>query len=74
MDRRFGALFEDYFAWNEVTIERACRIGPFEVMARLTKHHVPTSALLVRCGTSSIGISSDTAFDPAHRLAVAKPI
>ena len=57
--------FEDYFAWNEVTIERACRIGPFEVMARLTKHHVPTSALLVRCGTSSIGISSDTAFDPA---------
>lgn len=56
--------FEDYFAWNEVTLDRSCRIGPFEVTARLTKHHVPTSALFVRCGTSSIGISSDTAFDP----------
>jgi len=56
--------FADYFRWNEVTIDRSCRIGPFEVTARLTKHHVPTSALFVRCGSSSIGISSDTAFDP----------
>lgn len=57
--------FADYFDWHEVPIERSTRIGPFEVMARITKHHVPTSALLVRCGTSSIGISSDTAFDPS---------
>jgi ribonuclease BN (tRNA processing enzyme) len=41
-------------------------VGPFTIRARLTKHHVPTSALLVEHAASgrSIGISSDTAFDP----------
>lgn len=56
--------FEDYFAWNEVTIERSTQIGPFTVTGRMTKHHVPTSALFIECQGRSIGISSDTAFDP----------
>lgn len=56
--------FEDYFAWSEVSLDRTTTIGPFTVRARLTKHHVPTSALLVECAGRSIGISSDTAFDP----------
>jgi ribonuclease BN (tRNA processing enzyme) len=56
--------FEDYFAWNEVALDRTTTIGPFTVRARTTKHHVPTSALLVECAGRSIGISSDTAFDP----------
>jgi len=64
--------FADYFAWNEVALERKTRIGPFEVTARLTKHHVPTSALLVECGGRSIGISSDTAFDPSLIAFLAK--
>lgn len=55
--------FEDYFDWK--VVDTRTRIGPFEVTARLTKHHVPTSALLVECGGASIGISSDTAFDPS---------
>jgi len=42
----------------------ATTIGPFTVRARITKHHVPTSALFVECAGRSIGISSDTAFDP----------
>ncbi|MBX3233774.1 MAG: MBL fold metallo-hydrolase [Labilithrix sp.] len=56
--------FEDYFAWKDVSLERATTIGPFTVRARITKHHVPTSALFVECGGGSVGISSDTAFDP----------
>jgi ribonuclease BN (tRNA processing enzyme) len=56
--------FEDYFAWRELALDRATTIGPFTVRARMTKHHVPTSALFVECEGKSIGISSDTAFDP----------
>ncbi|MDB4938362.1 MAG: Metallo-beta-lactamase family protein [Labilithrix sp.] len=55
--------FEDYFAWTEVGLESATTIGPFTIRARLTKHHVPTSALVVEHAGTSIGISSDTAFD-----------
>jgi ribonuclease BN (tRNA processing enzyme) len=56
--------FEEYFAWSEVGLDRATTIGPFTLRARITKHHVPTSALVVEHGGRSIGISSDTAFDP----------
>lgn len=55
--------FDEYFAWNEVSLETKTSIGPFTITARTTKHHVPTSALLVEHGGTSIGISSDTAFD-----------
>jgi hypothetical protein len=57
--------FEDYFAWSEVGLSGETRIGPFTVRARLTKHHVPTSALLIEAGGRRVGISSDTAFDPS---------
>jgi ribonuclease BN (tRNA processing enzyme) len=56
--------FEDYFAWSEVALDRTTTIGPFTVRARTTKHHVPTSALVIEADGKSIGISSDTAFDP----------
>lgn len=55
--------FDDYFAWNEVALEKTTKIGPFTVRARITKHHVPTSALVIEHDGRSIGISSDTAFD-----------
>jgi ribonuclease BN (tRNA processing enzyme) len=59
--------FDDYFAWSELSLERATTVGPFSIRARLTKHHVPTSALFIEhTGTGrTIGISSDTAFDPS---------
>lgn len=60
--------FEDYFAWNELAVsntpDAATTVGPFTIRTRMTKHHVPTSALLIECDGKSVGISSDTAFDP----------
>lgn len=56
--------FGDYFAWNELPLATATEIGPFRVTTRLTKHHVPTSALFIECDGRSVAISSDTAFDP----------
>lgn len=57
--------FDDYFAWSEVSLSAATTIGPLTVRARITKHHVPTSALLISHGGRTLGISSDTAFDPS---------
>ncbi len=57
--------FDDYFAWSEVALSTPTRIGPFTVRARITKHHVPTSALLIEHEGRRLGISSDTAFDPS---------
>jgi len=62
--------FEDYFAWNELSLSSSTKVGPFTIKTRITKHHVPTSALLIEGeGTGggtrgkTLGISSDTAFD-----------
>jgi len=40
------------------------RIGAFDLEWRRTIHHIPTSALRVRCGTKTFGYSADTSFDP----------
>jgi ribonuclease BN (tRNA processing enzyme) len=61
--------FEDYFAWNALGLDAegaSTDVGPFTIRTRITKHHVPTSALFVTCKDAgkSIAISSDTAFDP----------
>lgn len=57
--------FDDYFAWHELSLDTETEVGPFRIRARRTMHHVPTSALLVTSGAQSVGISSDTAFDPS---------
>jgi ribonuclease BN (tRNA processing enzyme) len=56
--------FEDYFAWNELSLTSTTEIGPFKIKTRITKHHVPTSALFIEAGKKTLAISSDTAFDP----------
>jgi ribonuclease BN (tRNA processing enzyme) len=56
--------FDEYFAWSELSLEHVTTIGPLTVRARITKHHVPTSALLIEHDGRKLGISSDTAFDP----------
>lgn len=56
--------FEDYFETTPLRWGVPEKIGPFQVVTRRTLHHVPTSALLVSVGDRSVGISSDTAFDP----------
>jgi ribonuclease BN (tRNA processing enzyme) len=40
------------------------RIGDLTLSWRPTIHHIPTSAIRVRVGSSSLGYSADTAFDP----------
>src|SRR5437868_5147821 len=41
------------------------RIGAFDLEWRRTVHHVPTSAIRVRCGAKTVGYSADTSFDRA---------
>ena len=56
--------FEDFFNYSPLAWNGVNRIGPFSVKIRRTKHHVPTSALLVEAGGRKLGYSCDTAFDP----------
>jgi ribonuclease BN (tRNA processing enzyme) len=56
--------FGDYFdiiplSWDSGTI-----VGPFKIHAYPTRHHIPTSAVLVEAAGKKLGYSSDTAFDP----------
>jgi ribonuclease BN (tRNA processing enzyme) len=60
--RRLG--FDDYFEHVPLPWTEETRLGPFRIRTRRTRHHVPTSALLVEAGGRTLGYSSDTAFDP----------
>ncbi len=40
-------------------------IGSLTLSWRPTRHHIPTSALRIRAGSSSLGYSADTSFDPS---------
>lgn len=60
--RRMG--FDDYFEHVALDAQRAVRIGPFELECRGTHHHVPTTALRIRAGGRTLGLSADTSFDP----------
>lgn len=60
--RRLGrdAYFEDIpLSWETET-----EAGPYRIRCRRTRHHVPTSALLIEAGGQTLGYSADTAFDP----------
>jgi ribonuclease BN (tRNA processing enzyme) len=57
--------FESYFEHQPLSWTDQITVGPFQIRARRTIHHVPTSALLVEAGGRTLGFSSDTAFDPS---------
>lgn len=57
--------FEDYFDYVPLDWSDRIELGPFRIRARRTRHHVPTSALLVEAAGRTLGYSSDTAFDPS---------
>ncbi|MCB9796438.1 MAG: MBL fold metallo-hydrolase [Alphaproteobacteria bacterium] len=63
-----GALhrmrLEDYFVPQPLSLSQAARVGPLELRCRMTRHHVPTTALLLRGGGRELGYSADTAYDP----------
>lgn len=56
---------EDYFEPWALSLEAATQFGPFTIEARKTFHHIPTTALRIRAGGRTLGISADTCFDPA---------
>ncbi len=63
--QRFEQMaFESYFDFQELSWTEETTVGPFTLRARRTKHHVPTSALLIEGGGQVLGYSADTAFDP----------
>jgi len=63
--QRFAQMtFDDYFEYLPLDWSGETVVGPYRIRARRTKHHVPTSALLVRAAGRTLGYSSDTAFDP----------
>jgi ribonuclease BN (tRNA processing enzyme) len=55
---------EDYFVTVALDEARPVEVGGFEVACRRTLHHVPTTALRIRSGGRSLGMSADTALDP----------
>lgn len=57
--------FEDFFAPHPLSTEHAVDFGPFRIEARITHHHIPTTALRIHAAGRTLGISSDTSFDPA---------
>lgn len=56
--------FADYFDAAALVPGEPLQVGPFTIESRFTIHHIPTTALRIRAGGVTIGISSDTAFDP----------
>jgi ribonuclease BN (tRNA processing enzyme) len=56
--------FDDYFDHVPLSWAGDNVIGPFRIHTRRTRHHVPTSALLIEAAGRTLGYSADTAFDP----------
>jgi ribonuclease BN (tRNA processing enzyme) len=56
---------EDFFEVSLLSEERPVDIGPFRIECRMTRHHIPTTALRIRGGGRTLGLSADTSFDPA---------
>ena len=55
--------FTDFF--NPVSFNPKGEIteGPFKISSKLTRHHIPTTALKITAGDKTLGYSADTAFD-----------
>lgn len=55
---------DQYFNFNTLSVGGVSQIGPFQVEAYLTLHHLPATALKVSIGDATFGYSCDTRFDP----------
>jgi len=55
--------FEDYFNHSPLSIDAPVSFGPFRIEARMTRHHVPTTALRITAGGRTLAYSADTGFD-----------
>ena len=54
----------DYFELQPLHIDEAIEVGPFTIECRPTRHHIATTAFMIRAGGRCLGYSADTAFDP----------
>jgi len=54
----------EYYSLTELPWREEVEIGPFTVETCQTVHHLPTMALRITDGDTSLGYSCDTAFDP----------
>ncbi|MBX9680506.1 MAG: MBL fold metallo-hydrolase [Gemmataceae bacterium] len=57
--------FDDFFATTWLDEATPTAVGPFRVECRQTLHNIPTIAGRIHAGGKCIGLSADTAFDPA---------
>jgi len=56
---------DDLMVHVPVQEEQVVTLGPFRLRCRRTVHHIPTFAWRLEGGGRSLGISSDTSFDPS---------
>ena len=56
---------EDYADIETLSETHRSTIGEFDIECYRTRHHVPTFAFKIFHGTSSLGYSADTEFDPS---------
>ncbi len=55
--------FTDFFNPVSFNNNNETTEGPFKISYKLTRHHVPTTALKITAGGKTLGYSADTAFD-----------
>jgi ribonuclease BN (tRNA processing enzyme) len=55
--------FESYFDVTLLRDDGPVQVGPFAIECKKTIHHIPTTAVRVRAGGASLGVSADTAYD-----------
>lgn len=54
---------ERFYEPRQMALDASNRIGPFGVELRLTRHHIPTTAMRITDGEFTLAYSCDTAFD-----------
>lgn len=54
---------ETYYNLHELSWQESTTVGPFDVTVRQTVHHIPTAALRISDGETTLGYSCDTAWD-----------
>jgi ribonuclease BN (tRNA processing enzyme) len=63
-ETRKELAFDEFFDHIPLSWEGETAVGPFRIRTRRTRHHLPTSALMVEAGGHVLGYSCDTDFDP----------
>lgn len=55
--------FHELFDAIPLSLDQPVQAGPFAIRARMTRHHIPTTALRLATGEAELGYSADTSFD-----------